>query len=120
MKLLQDLAESSRRLEIRRLDDIRRLNTEMKQYFETLENTIKQFQRDTNSSSWWRWGVGLPARSTVESSRPCADPLILALSTKAREAQEYGVEREIIDALTFKGMLNRQLEIKTPHTATFE
>jgi hypothetical protein len=99
--LLQNLAESSRRLEINRAKDLQAIKSRMEAGFEALRK--------------------MGNKTNVTSGDPnIGDAIFLNLSEQVRKAVTYAAERRIIQELSFAEMRQRQLDIKEAHYETFK
>jgi hypothetical protein len=116
MRLLQELAESSRRLEINREQDFRRIIDGIQLSFSTLRSTENPILPEScnkvvadNNNSWLSQGMERPA-----------DVLLLELSKQTRQARIFAAEETIIGDLSYDEMKSRLAEIKEAHLETFE
>jgi hypothetical protein len=114
MVMLTDAKESSRRLEINRVNDLQAVLLAMTKGFKALTHSNR---KPVNLGKRAMRPAGNSQRKTA--LRPAIDTLS-DLSQQALKAQAYSVERQIIQELSFEGMRQRRLDIKEALTDTFE
>ena len=121
MKLLQDMAETSRRLEINRASDLQRLQKDMETGFDTLRasKTRPSNVKHNEGAAAQSVKLWIPSSSSKVHEFVAHSPLP-SLGIQASQARTYMVEREIVQRLGFQGMSDRQSEVKEAHQATFE
>jgi hypothetical protein len=114
MAMLTDAKESSRRLEINRVNELQTVLVAMTKGFKALAQPNR---KGVNLRKRALKPAGNSQRKTA--LRPAIGTL-LDLSQQALKAHTYSVERQIIQELSFAGMRHRQLDIKEAFTDTFE
>jgi hypothetical protein len=112
--MLTDAKESSRRLEINRVNDLQTVLVAMTKGFKALA------QPSTKGVNLGKHALKLAGNSQRKTALRPAIGTLSDLSHQALKAQAYSVELQIIQELSFEGMRHRQLDIKEALRNTFE
>jgi len=111
MRLLQELAEQFRRLELNRTQDIHEI-------VDGIRRSFNELQYANNSAiSWGQSGLeGINVQGTARR----ANGVLLELSKQANIVRTLAGERMFLGELVYAEMKNRHVEIKEAHLETFE